>query len=61
MSDNKNLKDQRDRSRVAGNEDYEVQYIAEKLNVDAESVRRAIDKVGNDRTKIEEYLKKNAR
>jgi uncharacterized protein YjcR len=56
MADNKNLRDGRDRSRVAGDEEYEVQHIAEKLGVSPEEVRRAIEQVGNSREKIEKYL-----
>ncbi|HUC80687.1 MAG TPA: DUF3606 domain-containing protein [Flavisolibacter sp.] len=59
MADNKNLRDGRDRERVAGNEDYEVQYLSDKLNVSAEEVRKAIEKVGNNRDKLEEYLRQN--
>jgi hypothetical protein len=59
MADNKDLRDGRDRQRVAGNEEYEVQYLAEKLNVSAEEVREAIEKVGNSREKLEEYLRGN--
>jgi hypothetical protein len=58
MSDDKNKQDARDRNQVAGNEDYEIQYIADKLGVSAEQVREAIKAVGNDRQKIEEYLTK---
>ena len=57
MADDKNMQDGRDRSRVSGSEDYEVQHIAEKLDVSTEEVRRAIEQVGNSRDKIEEYLK----
>ena len=57
MADDKNLRSGRDRSRVAGNEEYEVQHIAEKLGVSTEEIRRAIEQVGNNREKIEEYLK----
>ena len=57
MSDNKNLRDERDRSRVSGSEEYELQHIAEKLNVSTEEVRRAIEQVGNSREKVEEYLR----
>ena len=57
MADDKNLRDGRDRSRVAGNEDYEIQHIAERLGVSAEEVRRAIQQVGNNREKVEEYLR----
>jgi len=59
MADDKNLRDNRDRSRVAGSEDYEVQHLAEQLNVSNEEVRKAIEKVGNNREKLEEYLKNN--
>jgi hypothetical protein len=61
MADNKNLRDGRDRERVAGNEEYEVSYLAQKLNVSAEEVKRAIEQVGNNREKIEEYLQKGNR
>lgn len=57
MADNKNKQDGRDRSRVAGEEKYEVQHIAERLNVSAEEVRQAIEKVGNNREELERYLK----
>ncbi|RYZ21591.1 MAG: DUF3606 domain-containing protein [Chitinophagaceae bacterium] len=59
MSDNKNMRDGRDRSRVAADEQYEVQHIAEKFNVSAEEVRRVIEEVGNSREKIEERLRGN--
>ena len=57
MADNKDLRDERDRSRVAGSEEYELQYLAEKLNVSTDEVRRAIAQVGNSREKVEEYLR----
>lgn len=59
MADDKNKQDGRDRSRVSGSEEYELQHITEKLNVSTEEVRRAIEQVGNSREKIEEYLKGN--
>ena len=58
MSDDKNLRDNRDRERVARNEEYEVNYLAQKLNVSAEEVKRAIEQVGNNREKVEEYLRR---
>ena len=61
MADDKNLRDGRDRERVAGSEDYEVNYLAEKLKVSAEEVRRAIKLVGNSREKVEEYLRRGDR
>ena len=61
MADDKNLRGHQDRSRVAGNEDYELSYLAEKLNTSAEEVKAAIAAVGNDREKIEQYLKEKSR
>ena len=61
MADDKNLRGQQDRSRVAGNEDYELDYLARQLNVSREEVKTAIAAVGNDRDKIEQYLKKGSR
>ena len=61
MADDKNMQDGRDRSRVSGSEEYELQYMAEKLNVSTEEIRRAIEQVGNNREKIEEYLKGRSR
>jgi hypothetical protein len=57
MADDKDLRDGRDRSRVSGSEEYELQYLAEKLNVSTEEIRRAIEQVGNSREKIEEFLR----
>jgi hypothetical protein len=59
MADDKNLRDGRDRSRVSGSEDYELQHLAEKLNVSTEEVRRAVEQVGNSREKVEEWLRGN--
>lgn len=57
MADDRNLKDGRDRSRVSGSEEYELQFFAEKLNVSTDEIRKAIKQVGNSREKIEAYLK----
>lgn len=57
MADNKNLRDGRDRSRVSGSEEYELQHLADKLGVSTEEVRKAIEKVGNSREKIEAHLR----
>jgi beta-N-acetylglucosaminidase len=59
MADNKEIRDGRDRSRVAGNEEYELQYLAEKTGASIEEVRQAIEQVGNDRAKLEEHLMRN--
>lgn len=57
MSDNKNMQDGRDRSKVNGNESYELSYLEEKIGVSRDQVREAIDTVGNSRAKVEEYLR----
>jgi hypothetical protein len=57
MADDKNIRDGRDRSRVAGNEPYELQHIAEKHGVSTEEVKKIIERVGNSREKIEEALR----
>ncbi len=57
MSDNKDLKGQQDRDRVAGGEDYEVRYMAEKLGTSEEMIKMAIKEVGNSREKVEDFIK----
>lgn len=59
MADNKNVQDGRDRAQIDGNSEYELDYVAQKLNVSREQVRQAIASVGNSREKVEEYLKKS--
>jgi hypothetical protein len=58
MSDNKSKQDGRDRSQVDPNEGYELAYLEEKLGVSRDAVRKAVEAVGNNREKVEEYLKK---
>lgn len=57
MSDNKQKTGGQDRGKVAGGQDYEVDYLAEKLGVSREKVKAAIAAVGNDRKKVEAYIK----
>ncbi|HEX2148246.1 MAG TPA: DUF3606 domain-containing protein [Pseudorhizobium sp.] len=45
-----------DRARVAGGQDYEVRYEAEKEGVSKAEVKDAIHDVGNSRKKVEERL-----
>jgi hypothetical protein len=58
MADNKDIQDGRDRSKVNGNESYELSYIEEKLGVSREQVREAVDAVGNNREDVEAWLNK---
>jgi hypothetical protein len=61
MADNRDNRSGRDRSRIAGNEDYELRYMAQKLGVTENEVKEAIAAVGNDRKKVEEYLQQRGR
>jgi len=56
MSDNKQVQDKRDRSKVSENDSYELSYLEEKLGKSREEVKAAIKAVGSDRKKVEEYL-----
>ena len=52
MPDHKSKRGKGDRSRVAGNEGYEVNYFARKHSITAEQARGLIKKVGNNRDKL---------
>jgi hypothetical protein len=47
-----------DRKRVAGGQDYEVEYLMEICNCSREDVVNAIKRVGNNREKLEQELRK---
>ena len=47
-----------DRSKVAGGQDYEVQYEKEKTGASKEQIKKAIKTERNQRKKVEEKLKK---
>ena len=47
-----------DRSRVAGGQDYEVNYEKKKMGVGADELKDAVDSVGNSRKKVEKKLGK---
>jgi len=53
MNDDKTKQGKGDRDRVAGGEDYEVQYFAEKHGITPEQVRDLIKSHGNDREKLD--------
>ena len=52
MADNKSKRGQSDRSRVASNEGYEVNYFATKHAITRQQAREIIERVGNDREKL---------
>jgi hypothetical protein len=45
-------------NRSAGNEDYEVKYLASKHGLTAEQVRSLIGRVGNNREKLDHAAQK---
>ena len=51
MADNKKKTGKADRSKVSKSEGYES-YFARKHGITAEQTRKLIDKVGNDRAKL---------
>jgi hypothetical protein len=61
MADDKTKRGAADRSKVAGQEKYEVKHVADKFGVSQAEVKRVIDKFGNTRTKVEAELKKRAK
>lgn len=57
MADDKGKTDDRDRSRVAAGEDYEVQHFAEQAGITPEQARVLVRRYGNDRAKLMEEAK----
>lgn len=47
-----------DRAKVAGGQDYEVNYEAKKTGSNATQVKQAVKSAGNSRSKVEKQLKK---
>ena len=47
-----------DRAKVAGGQDYEVNYEAGKIGASKDNVRQAVKDVGNSRKKVEQKLGK---
>jgi len=47
-----------DRAKVAGGQDYEVNYEARKTGASKDRVREAVKDVGNSRKKVEQKLGK---
>jgi Protein of unknown function (DUF3606) len=57
MPDDKSKVGQPDRGRVAGDQDYEVRYLADKYGLSQEQARELIARIGNDRKKLDEAAK----
>jgi hypothetical protein len=58
MADNKKKTGKADRRTVAKNEGYEVAYFARKHGITKEQALKLIDKVGNDREKLNRAAEK---
>lgn len=56
MPDDKQMAHGRDRKMIAMGEDYEVRYWTQKLGVSKEELQRAVDAVGGNAEKVEQYL-----
>jgi uncharacterized protein DUF3606 len=58
MADSKKARGKADRAKVAKGQGYEVAYFARKHGITAEQTRKLIDKIGNDRAKLNEAAEK---
>ena len=52
MADNRSNRGGRDRGRVAAGQGYELGYFARKHGISRDEARRLIERVGNDRAKL---------
>lgn len=59
MSDDKRNSGQPDRSKINMNEDYEVRYWTQQLNVSREELQLAVDLVGNSVEAVRKQLGKS--
>jgi Protein of unknown function (DUF3606) len=53
MPDDKTKMDERDRSKVAAGEDYEVAHLAKRFKITAEEARKLIEQHGTNRATLE--------
>lgn len=53
MADDRTSVDARDRSRVAGEEAYEVDYFARKHGISRDQAKALIDRIGNNRDALD--------
>ena len=60
MADDKSKQDKRDRSRVAGDEDYEVRHFAQEAGISMDQARDLIARYGNDRATLMREARKLA-
>lgn len=58
MADDKTKTDKRDRSRVAGDEEYEIGHLASRHGLTLDQARRLIETHGNDRDELDYAAKR---
>lgn len=58
MADDKSKRDRGDRLRVAGGQDYEIRYLAQKTGISERVARELIKRFGNDRRILEAEARK---
>lgn len=61
MADDKSKRDFRDRNKIAADEEYELDYVAKEHGLSRQDVLDAIKAVGNERSKVEQYLKRQSK
>ncbi|MBF7015424.1 DUF3606 domain-containing protein (plasmid) [Novosphingobium resinovorum] len=61
MADDKSQRGEPDRSRVAGDEEYEVDYFAQKHGLTRDQVQELINRHGNNREKLDAEAAKIAK
>jgi hypothetical protein len=49
MPDDKSMRDQRDRGRVASKQDFELRYFAQEAGISLEQASELIERFGHDR------------
>jgi hypothetical protein len=57
MPDDKSKTDQRDRSRVAADDEYEVLYMVEQAGITRQQALELIKRYGNDRETLMRHIK----
>ena len=61
MADDKSQRGEPDRSRVAGDEEYEVDYFAQKHGLTRDQAQELINRHGNNREKLDAEAARIAR
>jgi hypothetical protein len=57
MPDDKKLRGESDRVRISANEEPEIDYLIDQTGATREEIEDAIRLVGNNRDRVEEYIR----